>query len=518
MGILHLKWASSGSSMVVFHKERASASCRRVRHGVIVATGPATEAPLKVNQPLTKYDLINYFASGCKPKDEWRIGTEHEKFGFEFETLRPIKYKQIAALLNGIAARFEWEKLMEGDNIIGLKKGNRSISLEPGGQFELSGTPFKTLHQTCDELNSHLYQAKTVGEEMGIGFLGLGFQPKWKPQDIPRVPKVRYNIMQNYFNNNGLPQVEALLMTCSVQVNLDYSSEADMIKKMRTGLTLQPLAAAMFANSPFSGGIPSGYLSIRSYKVNQVDKRRTGMLPFVFDDTFGFEQYVDYALDVPMMFVYRENKYIDCGGMSFRDFMAGKLPAIPGQVPTLSDWENHLTTIFPEVRLKRYMEMRGADGGTSDMLCALPAFWVGLLYDEVSLHNALDMIVHWTPEERQNLRNMVPMTGLRTPFQGRLLRHVAEDVLQWAKVSLMLINDSQLFCRFHYLGCLELRQTSIYIVLQDGLDRRGLNESSFLDPLKDVVGTGLTPADRLLDMFHNTWENSVDPVFRERCY
>ncbi|MED6206851.1 glutamate--cysteine ligase [Stylosanthes scabra] len=494
MGILYLKWASSGSSMFVFQQERATARCRRVRHGVIVATGPATEAPLKANQPLTKHDLIDYFLSGCKPKDKWRIGTEHEKFGFEYETLRPIKYKQIASLLNGIAARFEWEKIMEGGNIIGLKKaspssGNRSISLEPGGQFELSGTPFKTLHQTCDELNSHLYQAKTVAEEMGIGFLGLGFQPKWKPKDIPRVPKVRYNIMQNYFNKNDLPGVESLLMTCSVQVNLDYSSEADMIKKMRTGLALQPvrihsnvvesskiptvsnldyfnqLAAAIFANSPFSGGAPNGYLSMRSYKVDQVDKCRTGMLPFVFDDTFGFEQYVDYALDVPMMFVYRGNKYIDCSGMSFRDFMAGKLPAIRGQVPTLSDWENHLTTIFPEVRLKRYMEMRGADGGTSDMLCALPAFWVGLLYDEVSLHNVLDMIADWTPEERQNLRNMVPMTGLRTQFQGRLLRHVAEDVLKWAK---------------------------------DGLDRRGLKESNFLDPLKDVVGTGITA-----DSFNN---------------
>ncbi|OIV94908.1 hypothetical protein TanjilG_22105 [Lupinus angustifolius] len=462
------------------HKGR----CRR-GHRVIVASGPATEAPVFATKPLKKDDLIHYFVSGCKPKQKWRIGTEHEKFGFEFETLHPINYKQITSLLNGIALRFDWDKIMEGDNIIGLKKGKQSISLEPGGQLELSGMPLKTLHQTYDEINSHLYQAKTVAEEMGIGFLGLGFQPKWRVEDIPRVPKVRYNIMQNYFHNFGLPGIEPLLMTCSVQVNLDFSSEADMIKKMRASIALQPLAAALFANSPFTEGISNGYRSIRSHKVDQLDKCRTGMIPFVFYDTFGFEQYVDYALDVPMMFVYRNNKYIDCGGMSFRDFMAGKLPAIPGQVPTLSDWENHLTTIFPEVRLKRYMEMRGADGGPLNMLCALPAFWVGLLYDEVSLHNVLDMIADWTPEDMQNMRNKVPITGLRTPFHGRMLLHVAEDVLKWAK---------------------------------DGLDRRCLNESIFLDPLKEVVTTGSTPADKLLKMYNKKWGNNIDHVFRECCY
>ncbi|XP_061337250.1 glutamate--cysteine ligase, chloroplastic-like [Gastrolobium bilobum] len=476
---------SSSTHNQFLHEDRAGLRCRRGQR-VIVATGPAIDqATVLATEPLTKDDLIDYFLSGCKPKEKWRIGTEHEKFGFEFETLRPIKYKQISALLNGIAARFDLDKIMEGDNIIGLKKGKQSISLEPGGQLELSGTPLKTLYQTCDEINSHLYQAKTVAEEMGIGFLGLGFQPKWRLEDIRRMPKVRYNIMQNYFHKFGLPGIDSLLRTCSIQVNLDYSSEADMIKKMRASLALQPLATALFANSPFKEGVPSGYLSIRSHKVDKVDKRRTGMIPFVFYDTFGFEQYVDYALDVPMMFIYRQNKYIDCGGMSFRDFMAGELSAIPGQVPALNDWENHLTTIFPEVRLKRYMEMRGADGGPLDMLCALPAFWVGLLYDEVSLHNVLDMIDDWTPEDRQNLRNMVPVTGLRTPFQGRQMRHVAEDVLKWAK---------------------------------DGLDRRGLNESVFLDPLKEVVRTGLTPADKLLGMYNDKWGNNIDPVFRECCY
>ncbi|XP_020218304.1 glutamate--cysteine ligase, chloroplastic [Cajanus cajan] len=474
--------SGSGNDELVY-KDRG----RRRGQRVIVGTGPAVDhlPPLATEAPLTKDDLINFFLSGCKPKQDWRIGTEHEKFGFEFKTLHPIKYKQISALLNSIAVRFDWDKIMEGDNIIGLKQGKQSISLEPGGQLELSGAPVKTLYQTCGEIDSHLYQAKTVAEEMGIGFVGLGFQPKWRLGDIPRVPKGRYNVMQKYLHKFNSSGIESFFMTCSVQVNLDFSSEADMIKKMRASIALQPLAAALFANSPFKEGVPNGYLSIRSLKVGQLDKRRTGMLPFVFYDTFGFEQYVDYVLDVPMVFVYRNNKYIDCGGMSFRDFMAGKLPNIPGQMPTLADWENHLTTIFPEVRLKRYMEIRGADGGPLDMLCALPAFWVGLLYDDVSLQNVLDMIVDWTPEDIQNLRNKVPITGLRTPFQGRLLLHIAEDVLKWAK---------------------------------DGLDRRCLNESIFLNPLKEIATTGLTQADKLLEMYNNKWGNNVDAVFRERCY
>ncbi|ESW30493.1 hypothetical protein PHAVU_002G157600 [Phaseolus vulgaris] len=493
MGSLNLKWTPGclvfgkvESSYDKFNgKERRGARFKGGRRSVIVATGPAIDqAPAIAQEPLTKDHLIHYMASGCKPKQSWRIGTEHEKFGFERNTLRSINYKQLSALLNGIAERFDWEKIMEGDNIIGLKNDKQNISLERGGQFELSGAPLKTLHQTCDEINSHLYQAKTVADELGIGFLGLGYQPKWRLEDIIRVPKERYNILQNQLCKFGSPGLEILIMTCSVQVNLDFSSEADMIKKMRASIALQPLAAALFANSPFKDGVPSSYLTTRSH-IGEFDKHRTGILPFVFYDNFGFEQYVDYALDVPMVFVYRGNKYIDCRDMSFRDFMAGKLPAIPGQVPTLADWENHLTTIFPEVRLKRYMEMRGADNGPLHMICAVPAFWVGLLYDEVSLQNVLDMIADWTTEDLQNLRNMVPITGLRTSIQGRLLRHIAEDVLKWAK---------------------------------EGLDRRGLNESVFLDPLKEVVFTGFTQADKLLELYHSNWGKNIDHVFRECCY
>ncbi|CAN1253824.1 Glutamate--cysteine ligase, chloroplastic [Linum perenne] len=452
---------------------------------VIVAASPPTEDAVVATEPLTKEDLVGYLASGCKPKEKWRIGTEHEKFGFESGSLRPMRYEQISELLNGIAERFDWDKVMEGDSIIGLKQGMQSISLEPGGQFELSGAPLETLHQTCAEVNSHLYQVKAVAEEMGIGFLGIGFQPKWGIKDIPIMPKGRYDIMRNYMPKVGTLGLDMMFRTCTVQVNLDFSSEADMIRKFRAGLALQPIATALFANSPFTEGKPNGYLSMRSHIWIDTDKNRTGMLPFVFDNSFGFEQYVDYALDVPMYFVYRKKRYVDCTGMSFRDFMAGKLPCLPGELPTLNDWENHLTTIFPEVRLKRYLEMRGADGGPWRRLCALPAFWVGLLYDEVSLQNVLDLVADWTPEERQMLRDKVPRTGLKTAFRDGFLRHVAEDVVKLAK---------------------------------DGLERRGFKEVGFLNEVAEVVRTGVTPAEKLLELYNGKWGQSVDPVFEELLY
>ncbi|KAE9452067.1 hypothetical protein C3L33_16030, partial [Rhododendron williamsianum] len=393
-------------TMQRLHLDSSSVQYKR-GHRVIVAAGPPTEDAVIDTEPLTKENLVAYLASGCKTKEKWRIGTEHEKFGFEIKTLRPMKYEQIADLLNGIAERFDWEKILEGDNIIGLKQGKQSVSLEPGGQFELSGAPLETLHQTCAEVNSHLYQVKAVTEEMGIGFLGIGFQPKWGLKDIPIMPKGRYEIMRNYMPKVGSLGLDMMFRTCTVQVNLDFSSEVDMIRKFRAGLALQP------------------------------------------------------------------------------DFMSGKLSPIPGELPTLNDWENHLTTIFPEVRLKRYLEMRGADGGPWRRLCALPAFWVGILYDEVSLQSVLDIIADWTPEERQMLRNKVPKSGLKTPFRDGLLRHVAEEVVKLAK---------------------------------DGLERRGFRESGFLNEVAEVVRTGVTPAEKLLEMYHGKWGQSVDPVFEELLY
>ncbi|XP_057821694.1 glutamate--cysteine ligase, chloroplastic isoform X1 [Cryptomeria japonica] len=452
---------------------------------LVVAASPPTEDVAVTTEPLTKQDLVAYLASGCKPKDKWRIGTEHEKFGFERKTLKPMNYEQISELLQGLAERFGWDKVMEGDFIIGLKQDKQSISLEPGGQFELSGAPLETLHQTCAEVNSHLYQVKAVAEEMGIGFLGIGFHPKWELKDIPIMPKGRYDIMRNYMPKVGTLGLDMMFRTCTVQVNLDFSSEIDMIRKFRAGLAVQPIATALFANSPFTEGKPNGFLSYRSHIWTDTDNNRSGMLPFVFDDSFGFESYVDYALDVPMYFVYRKKKYIDCSGMSFRDFLAGKLPSLPGELPTLNDWENHLTTIFPEVRLKRYLEMRGADGGPWRRLCALPALWVGLLYDETSLQTVLDLTKDWTKEERQMLRTKVIKMGLKTPFRDGLFKHIAEDILQLAK---------------------------------DGLQRRGFKETGFLNEVAEVVRTGVTPAERLLDLYHGKWANSVDPVFEELLY
>ncbi|CAN6487390.1 unnamed protein product [Victoria cruziana] len=320
---------------------------------------------------------------------------------------------------------------------------------------------------------------------MGIGFLGIGFQPKWERKDIPIMPKGRYEIMRRYMPKMGTLGLDMMFRTCTVQVNLDFSSEQDMIRKFRAGLALQPIATAIFANSPFKEGKPNGYLSMRSHVWSDTDNDRTGMLPFVFDDSFGFEKYVDYALEVPMYFVYRNKKYIDCSGMSFRDFMKGKLPPIPGELPTLTDWENHLTTIFPEVRLKRYLEMRGADGGPWRRLCALPAFWVGLLYDEISLQKVLDLTRDWTAEERQMLRSKVPRAGLQTAFRDTLVKHIAEDVVKMAR---------------------------------DGLERRGYKETGFLNEVAEVVRTGTTPAEKLLELYHEKWEENVDPLFEELLY
>ncbi|KDO76209.1 hypothetical protein CISIN_1g010751mg [Citrus sinensis] len=482
----------------VLHLDNAGIGIRRGRRS-IVAASPPTEDAVVVTEPLTKEDLVGYLASGCKPKEKWRIGTEHEKFGFEFGTLHPMKYEQIAELLNSIAERFDWEKVMEGDYIIGLKqkastllssRGNKAYHLNLAVSLSLVVHLLKLCIKLVLRL-IHTYisaaggMVKAVAEEMGIGFLGIGFQPKWGLKDIPVMPKGRYEIMRNYMPKVGSLGLDMMFRTCTVQVNLDFSSEADMIRKFRAGLALQPIATALFANSPFTEGKPNGYLSMRSHIWTDTDNNRAGMLPFVFDDSFGFEQYVDYALDVPMYFVYRKKKYIDCAGMSFRDFLAGKLPCLPGELPTLNDWENHLTTIFPEVRLKRYLEMRGADGGPWRRLCALPAFWVGLLYDEDSLQNVLDMTADWTTGERQMLRNKVPKTGLKTPFRDGLLRHVAQDVLKLSK---------------------------------DGLERRGFKETGFLNEVAEVVRTGVTPAEKLLDMYHGKWRESVDPVFEELLY
>ncbi len=451
--------------------------------------------PVEGGEPVTdRRQLVAYLEAGCKPEADFRIGTEHEKFGFHKDTLRPLAYEEpggIRALLEGLAARFGWEIVREGDNPVALRQGGASVTLEPGGQLELSGAPVEDIHATCCEVHTHLEQVRQVAEPLGVGMLGMGFQPKWRREEIPWMPKGRYAIMRRWMPKRGGHGLDMMLRTCTIQVNLDFADEADMVKKFRVGLALQPVATALFANSPFADGRPTGYLSYRSHVWNDTDPDRCGILPFVFEAGMGFERYADYVLDVPMYFVYRHGRYIDAAGQSFRDFLAGRLPALPGEVPTLADWADHLTTVFTEVRLKRYIEMRGADGGRWQKLCGLPALWTGLLYHRPSLDAAWDLCRDWTLEEHQYLRREVPRLGLKTPFRGRTLRDIALEVLALA--------DSGLSAR-------------------NRVGVAGHDETYYLANLWRIAGTGVTPAEEKLAKFHGRWGGSVDPVFREYAY
>jgi glutamate--cysteine ligase len=453
----------------------------------------------KAGQPIeSRAELVAYLESGCKPETDWRIGTEHEKFGFHTADLTPVPYEGpsgIEALLKEMCARFGWEPIYEGECVIALKDphcgAGGSITLEPGGQFELSGAPLRTVHETCAEVNSHLSQVREAGGALGIGMLGLGFSPKWTMADTPRMPKGRYKIMKAYMPTVGTLGLNMMFRSCTVQVNLDFSSEADMVKKMRVGLALQPVATALFANSPFTEGKPNGFLSFRSEIWKDTDKARTGMLPWAFEEGMGFERYVDYALDVPMYFVYRHGHYIDTAGASFRDFLAGRLPQLPGERATMSDWTDHLTTLFPEVRLKKFLEMRGADGGPWRRLCALPALWTGLLYDEASLDAAWDLVKDWTAEERQAMRDAVPRQGLNTPFRGGTILPIARDALRIARNGLAARNR---------------------------LNSSGEDETIFLESLEDIAGSKLTPAEQLLRKFEGEWRGDIDRIFAAEAY
>ena len=437
--------------------------------------------------------LVDYIAAGEKPASAWRIGTEHEKFGFRLDDLRPLTWEGpqgIGALLEGLT-RFGWERVIEKDKLIALLRDGASVTLEPAGQLELSGAQLENIHQTCCEVQNHLKEVKTVADELGVGFLGMGFQPKWKREDMPWMPKGRYAIMRRYMPTVGDLGLDMMTRTCTVQVNLDFSDEADMVRKFRTSLALQPIATAMFADSPFTEGKPNGYLSYRSHIWTDTDPDRTGMLDFVFEDGFGYERYVDYLLDVPMYFTYRDGVYHDLAGQSFRRFMRGELDALPGATPTMTDWADHMTTAFPEVRMKKFLEMRGADGGPWNRLCALPAFWVGLLYERSSLDAAWDLVKDFTREERNALRDGVPRHALKLPFRGGSVRDLATEALK---------------------------------ISAQGLKRRarlnahGTDESHFLDPLIEIVAANETPAERKLALYNGHWNHSVDPVFREFLY
>jgi glutamate--cysteine ligase len=452
-------------------------------------------APLKTSPTIESRDqLIASFAAGEKPKDAWRIGTEHEKFVYANGDHHAPSYDEpsgIRALL-GELEQYGWKPVMEGGNAIAMSGADGSISLEPAGQFELSGAPLDNLHETCAETGRHLEQVKAAGEKLGIGFLGLGMWPDKTRAELPTMPKGRYAIMLRHMPRVGSMGLDMMLRTCTIQVNLDYASEADMVKKFRVGLALQPLATALFANSPFTEGKPNGMLSYRSHIWSDTDPHRTGMLPFVFEDGFGYERYAEYALDVPMYFVYREGKYIDAAGLSFRDFLKGELSVLPGEKPTLDDWTDHLSTAFPEVRLKTFLEMRGADGGPWNRICALPALWVGLLYDQGALDAAWDLVKDWTIDERQSLRDAVPKLGLNAPIAGGgKLRDIAGEVLDIAGAGLSAR------ARFN---------------------RAGDNETGFLDPLREIVRSGKVPAEMLLDRYNSVWNGDVSKVYDEASF
>jgi glutamate--cysteine ligase len=457
-----------------------------------MARDTADETPIE-----SRDQLVRHLESGCKPRDKWRIGTEHEKLPFYKDGHTPVPYhgrKGIRALLEGMQGLLGWEPIRDGDNIIGLgdPAGGGAISLEPGGQFELSGAPLKSIHQTCREVHAHLAQVRQVADPLGIGFLGIGMSPKWKLAETPVMPKSRYKIMAAYMPKVGRYGLDMMFRTCTVQVNLDFSSEADMRDKLRVGLALQPVATALFANSPFTENHPNGFRSFRAEIWRDTDADRTGPLPFAFEENFGFERYVDWALGAPMYFVVRDGRYHDMTKFTFRRFLDGDSPQdLPAPAATMGDWKNHLSTLFPDVRLKTYLEMRGADGGPWRRLCALPALWTGLLYDQESLDASKDVVATWTEEERLSLRDEVPRTALETPFRNRRVLDIAAEVVAIAR---------------------------------DGLRRRAvagngsLDETAYLGPIEETVALGRSPAESLLWQYETRWGRSVEPLFEEQVY
>ena len=450
------------------------------------------------NDPVieSRDQLLAPMIKGEKPREDWRIGTEHEKLVFSKSDHHAPSYDEKGGIRDLLMALtdYGWEPVIEvgpdgSKNVIALSGSDGAVSLEPAGQLELSGAPLENLHQTCAETGRHLDQVKAIGAKTGTGFLGLGMWPDKRRDELPIMPKGRYKIMLSHMPRVGSMGLDMMLRTCTIQVNLDYSSEADMVQKFRTSLALQPLATALFANSPFTEGKPNGFLSYRSHIWSDTDPHRTGMLPFVFEDGFGYDRYAEYMLDVPMYFVYRDGKYIDAAGLSFRDFLKGELSVLPGELPRASDWVDHLSTAFPEVRLKSFLEMRGADGGPWNTICALPAFWVGLLYDQGALDAAWDLVKDWDMDGREELRSTVPKLGLDAPLPGGgTLKDIAAHVLA--------ISRSGLNARGR-------------------LNSAGDNESGFLAPLDEIVASGKVPAQRLLDKFGGEWAGDMSRVYEE---
>jgi glutamate--cysteine ligase len=440
--------------------------------------------------------LVAWFEAGCKPDGPFRVGTEHEKVPFYRADHSPVPYdgeRGVRALLEGMRADLGWDGIEDRGNLIGLydANGEGAISLEPGGQFELSGAPLYDAHATATELDRHLAACRKVAEPLGIGFLTLGMSPKWTRAETPVMPKSRYAIMARYMPKVGTRGLDMMFRTATVQANLDFASERDMVAKMRVGLALQPAMTALFANSPFTDGKLNGLVSARSEIWRHTDPARTGMLAFAFEPGMGFERYVDYALDVPLYFLKRGDHYQDVAGASFRDLLAGRLKQAPGERATLADWANHLSSIFPEVRLKRFLEMRGADVGPPDRIVALAALMAGLYYDPSALQAAEALIQGWTAEDRQKLRDDAPVLGLAAEIRGRDLRSVATDMLAIARGGL------QRRARFN---------------------AKGEDETIFLRPLEAIAESGREPARHWIERYEGPWSRSVEPAFDEAVF
>ena len=440
--------------------------------------------------------LAEYLNAGCKPKEDWKIGTEHEKFGYVKDSFAPLPYDgrcSIKAMLQGLRDTYNWSEILEGGNIIGLTKEGANVSLEPGGQLELSGAPLDSIHETCDEVNQHLSEVRDIADKIGAGFLGLGAAPEWSHEEMPMMPKGRYKLMTDYMDRVGTHGTQMMYRTCTVQVNLDFSSEEDMIKKMRVGLALQPVATALFANSPFFDGKLNNHKSWRSRVWRDLDQDRTGMLPFVFEQDFGFDAWTEYVLDVPMYFVYRDGKYIDALGQSFRDFLQGKLPALPGEKPKISDWADHLTTVFPEARVKQFIEMRGADGGPWRRLCALPAFWVGLMYDQDSLDSAWDICKTWDASTREEMRIAASEDGVSANVNGISMLSLAKELV-------------------------DISRSGLKNRARSGNGGLVPDECHFLNSIEEVIETGKSPACDLINKYENEWGKDLKNIYKEYSY
>ncbi len=449
-------------------------------------------------RPLENFgQMVEWFAIGCKPKDQWRIGTEHEKFAFYNEDFSPVPYegeRGIEALLNGMKAELGWEAITDEGRIIGLAggKGEGAISIEPGGQFELSGAPLETIHQTCRESNQHLSAVKRVAKDLGIGFLGTGSSPLWSLAETPKMPKSRYKIMTEYMPKVGSRGLDMMYRTATIQVNLDFSDERDMRRKLQTSLKLQPLASALFANSPFTEGKPNGELSWRSGVWHDVDNARGGYHADMLNAGYGFEDYAKWCFELPMYFIIRNGKYIDMTHMTFKQFFNGAASKdMPGVSATMGDWSNHVSTVFPDVRLKQFLEMRGADGGRWRGICALPALWVGLLYDDAALDAAEALVKDWTAEEVGQLRNDVPSKGLNAEISGRSMLDIGKEILRISKQG--------------------LKQRAF-------LNSEGFDERLFLVPLDEVIAAKRTMAEHLLWLYNGPWEQDVTRVFEEMAF